>query len=640
MKNCVLFFFLFCQTISFCQTDSILQRIDSLKNVLENAQHDTTTAWAFYHLTYAYREFDGKTAIEYCDKCYDFTSSLIRQKGHNQQELNSLRQLMAKISKATAGTYNWSEDHEKCILLYEECIAYNDTIGNTSGKSECLRDLAKYFMLGGFQEKGEIYYTRAIAIEKSTGDSLGWSYSLMSRGNVYRRLGNNEKAIKDIEQSIKIKREIEDTEWAIRLLLELGIIHRSEGKYQKAMDLFYEAMQEAEQINYDEGKAFALHNIANVYNDQKNYIKASEFALKSLRLFEKLEKEYCVGMCSNQLGGIYKSQKLYPKALSYLLKAIDIMENLGRIQNSVVSKLNVCSVYTLTDSLDKAEPIYLNAIKEAEKLNSKPILAQALTGIGNLYLIKNDLDKALADAKKGYDYALDANDIKILKDAEKLLYKIYEKKGNWEAGFKHYKAYVTLNDSIVNIDTEREAMSKEAEYRIQRHRDSTALEMLVNEANINRLMQEKRLKNRTLIGVVVVSALALISILFWFRSYRKAQVIKAIELEGQIGLKMNEIDHLQTALKSHLEQRTVLKTNILEGDINQYLTTPLSKRELEVLEELTKGHNNNTIAENLFVSINTVRTHLVNIYDKLEVDNRLQAVNKASNIQNKIKSSA
>ena len=56
----------------------------------------------------------------------------------------------------------------------------------------------------------------------------------------------------------------------------------------------------------------------------------------------------------------------------------------------------------------------------------------------------------------------------------------------------------------------------------------------------------------------------------------------------------------------------------------------LTSREIEILELLAQGQKNKIIAERLFVSIDTVKTHLRNIYNKLDVNSRLQAVNKAN----------
>jgi DNA-binding NarL/FixJ family response regulator len=54
----------------------------------------------------------------------------------------------------------------------------------------------------------------------------------------------------------------------------------------------------------------------------------------------------------------------------------------------------------------------------------------------------------------------------------------------------------------------------------------------------------------------------------------------------------------------------------------------LTKRELEILVQLSKGLNYKLIAENLFISSGTVRKHIENIYKKLQVHNKMEAVQK------------
>src|SRR5690606_6900420 len=55
----------------------------------------------------------------------------------------------------------------------------------------------------------------------------------------------------------------------------------------------------------------------------------------------------------------------------------------------------------------------------------------------------------------------------------------------------------------------------------------------------------------------------------------------------------------------------------------------LNDREDQVLEQLSKGLNYNIIAENLIVSSGTIRKHVENIYRKLQVHNKLEAIEKA-----------
>ena len=55
----------------------------------------------------------------------------------------------------------------------------------------------------------------------------------------------------------------------------------------------------------------------------------------------------------------------------------------------------------------------------------------------------------------------------------------------------------------------------------------------------------------------------------------------------------------------------------------------LSDREMEILKEVVKGYNHHEIAEKLFISPNTVRTHINNIYKKLHLNSRSQVMNLA-----------
>jgi NarL family two-component system response regulator LiaR len=58
----------------------------------------------------------------------------------------------------------------------------------------------------------------------------------------------------------------------------------------------------------------------------------------------------------------------------------------------------------------------------------------------------------------------------------------------------------------------------------------------------------------------------------------------------------------------------------------------ISRRELEVLELMSLGLSNQEIAEKLFVSLNTVKTHTSKLFEKLDVKRRTQATEKAKRL--------
>ncbi len=104
-------------------------------------------------------------------------------------------------------------------------------------------------------------------------------------------------------------------------------------------------------------------------------------------------------------------------------------------------------------------------------------------------------------------------------------------------------------------------------------------------------------------------------------------------------LKNAELDELRGAILKVVKGQSVLSPEVTRQVLRAVATaqTPLpdpglSRRELEVLTCLAQGKNTNGIASELFVSENTVKTHVRHILEKLEAANRAEAVSKATQL--------
>jgi two-component system, NarL family, response regulator LiaR len=76
-------------------------------------------------------------------------------------------------------------------------------------------------------------------------------------------------------------------------------------------------------------------------------------------------------------------------------------------------------------------------------------------------------------------------------------------------------------------------------------------------------------------------------------------------------------------------QPTQIENVNFECSDTDYSEFGISKREYEVLVLLAKGFSNQAIADELFVSRNTIKTHTSRLFEKLEVKNRTQILIKA-----------
>ena len=87
--------------------------------------------------------------------------------------------------------------------------------------------------------------------------------------------------------------------------------------------------------------------------------------------------------------------------------------------------------------------------------------------------------------------------------------------------------------------------------------------------------------------------------------------VKTVVVEKEVYVTRNENFVLNTSLVAELE---------------------LGKREMEILSLMAQGLSNQEIAARLFISLSTVKTHIQNLFEKLEVKRRTQAVEKAKRV--------
>lgn len=114
----------------------------------------------------------------------------------------------------------------------------------------------------------------------------------------------------------------------------------------------------------------------------------------------------------------------------------------------------------------------------------------------------------------------------------------------------------------------------------------------------------------------------------------KDHVLPAIEA-GAAGYQLKDIepDELVNAIRQIIRGENIIHpaaTSQLEEVLREeenlpHVKNPLTPRERDVLAELTKGKSNREIASSLFVTEKTVKTHISNIFTKLEVQDRTQA---------------
>lgn len=140
----------------------------------------------------------------------------------------------------------------------------------------------------------------------------------------------------------------------------------------------------------------------------------------------------------------------------------------------------------------------------------------------------------------------------------------------------------------------------------------------------------------TMRKTIILYGLALAVLIFLLKFLEYRLFVRDLSLEFYIGI----IALFCTAIGVWAGLRLTRPKKILvpvssnNFQLNEALLaqTGISKREYEVLELMAKGLSNQEIAEKLFVSLNTVKTHTSNLFVKLDAKRRTQAIQKAKEL--------
>lgn len=107
--------------------------------------------------------------------------------------------------------------------------------------------------------------------------------------------------------------------------------------------------------------------------------------------------------------------------------------------------------------------------------------------------------------------------------------------------------------------------------------------------------------------------------------------IRAYIIEGEDLLNVIKVLREDKEIKLTDKEKKFIQ-KIIDIEEKDYKNEILSDRENEVLRVLAEGHSNKEIGEILNISLATVKTHIINIYSKLQVSNRVQAVDRAKEL--------
>jgi len=445
-------------------------------------------------------------------------------------------------------------------------------------------------------------------------------------GICYNRKGITARYDQDFSASVTYHKralsfleQTTDTLYIAKCLNSLGVTYRKLNLEKEAFESYFKSLKLAEKIDNKRGVTIALNGMGNVFLNIEQYDNALFYLKKALTIETEIKNPKGQEYGFANVGEVFLHKKVYDSAYYYFNKSLQLSLKNPRKESVAIKYILFGLLHQKKKNYTTSIDFYKKAIPKLTTFKNIRYLSNAFINIGINQIQLKQYNKAFSNISDGLEKAKSIKSKENISLGYKALTSYYTATKNYKKALIAQKTSTVFHDSIVNIASQKNIISTQIAY-----------ETLQKDKQIRLLAKEKstsEAKAKTNYSRFIFSLLASVLIigvlLFALILSRKNKELALEQKNTELQNYLLQIDELKTKTNAHKK----LSTQDLLKRFDQF---ELSKREIEVLTHISNGLSNSEIATKMFISNNTIKTHITHIYSKLDVKNRVQAIRKIS----------
>ncbi len=533
--------------------------------------------------------------------------------------LDSLKDLIATTS---------SDTHEVsllCKLAWEtrytapdEALVYLDkglnlaeSVNFPSGKAKSHLYRGMIQTAQGSLEEAEVELNLALKTYKGLRDEdgIGKSWNKMGILSYYR--GEYKQAISRYEKALE---HFTDQRAIAMCHNNMALALKSLGEMDRYLASLIRARKTFEKIGDLRNTCLVYGNIGSFYRSIGEFGKSIEIYQKAADLIPESDDLEVQASIQLGLGLAYESAEKRDEAIVAYQAAVALSRKAGLELDEAIALNNLANSYEAKQEYDKATERYEESLALLEKLKNTRLQASVLNNLSEVQHKQGHLQSAIQYMHRALELALEAGDLQNISIIYKNLGELYEEAENPEEALRYQKKYVQVKDSLLDETKLKEIIALELAYESER-RDSELAETTL-ERNVIASTNSWLWLVLGLLGFCLGIAAVVV---VWQRraitTLRNEHFDVAIAY-ADVKARLEQIKASKIAAPSAAPAPSSVRRSLPPA------FETLSKREIEVFLCLANGMPNKAIADELHISVDTVRSHAKNIYGKLNLKNR------------------
>jgi predicted ATPase/DNA-binding CsgD family transcriptional regulator/Tfp pilus assembly protein PilF len=505
-----------------------------------------------------------------------------------------------------------------------------------------------YIWLRSWHQEGEQAFREAVAslrdAEPTNERDIALGQALSFQGAMDTWLGRRQRARERLQESVAILRRLDARRELARAVADLGYAFVTQQDWENAKPLLQEAAVLDEEIGQYGHQAYVFNELGSMACTLGQYAEAEGWQQQALQLGRQIDNQRAIAHSLAQLGEIALTLGEYAKARRFLERCLAVARTHGLPDFTISALRRLGQVAAATGELAAAERHLYEGLAAARDWGKPASIASTLVRLAQVMAAQGEHDAAREYYKEAGQIATDTADRALLPlvqaglgdvalrsgdltDAWQLYAEslAYDRQGGYRLGVADNLAAL----GMVSLAQGNHAQSRQ--YFLESLREGMTIQAPPTILNTMMGIAELFMRQGNLAQAVRLAALV---------SKHPASRAEDKDRAGLVLIQSEEewpaadLDlAVQQSATADLNTVAAQLVEQLASHIQQPLVEPLSERELEVLSLVARGLSNREIAGELALALGTVKSHLHNIYQKLDADNRTEAVTLARTLR-------